>query len=434
MKKTFGKPERNAPRAAQVNAPKESNTSSSSQFCAHFTKKKCGGCSSLHKPYQEQLAAKQAKVKTLLEQALKFAPEHIKNSALNAMQPIVPSPKTMGYRASAKFCLHEDRYGHRAIGLYMQGSRVVVDTAGCPANVDLANVILKKMFAKRSIIPARFYDHQGRVFQKARFKFLTIRTSPSGNGTNRDAAVIISHTGIDKKAIAKWLDLAGLKDLTVYESRLTKADEDNFTGRYIDHVSGPETFPYLLNDQTYQLSPAAFFQANHSLGPGLIAGATSFQQEGDVLLDLYSGFGAYSFDLAGRFKKIFIVDGNSAAIKTANDHAKKIGVSHLEAHADMCENFLEAKLPTEMAPRVTHVITNPSRSGMSPRVIRLLEPSKLPNLKELHYVSCNPETLCRDIKLLLTHGLVLTSIQPFDMFPQTDHVEVVAKFSRPRPA
>jgi 23S rRNA (uracil1939-C5)-methyltransferase len=429
MKKTYGKPEKNKPKVASAAVDHAHSDGSPAQFCSHFTKKKCGGCSSLHIPYQKQLAAKQAKVEALLQQALKFAPESLKTSSLNAMQPIVASPKTMNYRASAKFCLHEDRYGHRAIGLYMQGSRVVVDTAGCPANVDLANVILKKMFAKKSILPARFYDHQGRVFQKARFKFLTIRTSPSGSGTNRDAAVIISHTGIEKKAIAKWLALAGLNDLTVYESRLTKADEDNFTGRYIDHVSGPETFPYLLNEQIYQLSPAAFFQANHSLGPGLIAGATSFQKEGDLLLDLYSGFGAYSFEVAQKFKKIFVVDGNSAAIKTANEHAKSSGLAHVEGHADFCENFLEHKLPPDMALRVTHVIVNPARAGMSPRVIRRLEPAKLPNLKELHYVSCNPETLCRDIKLLLTHGLNLTSIQPYDMFPQTEHVEVVAKFS-----
>ena len=430
MKKTYGKPDRHAPRQPVLNAPKANQESSSGQFCAHFTKKKCGGCSNLNKPYQEQLKTKQTKVEALLMQALKFAPETVQKSAIAAMKPIVPSPKTMGYRASAKFCLHEDRYGHKAIGLYMQGSRVVVDTAGCPANVELANVILKKMFAKKSIVPARFYDHQGRVFQKGRFKFLTIRTSPSGQNSNRDAAVIISHTGIEKKSLAKWLSLAGLEDLTVYESRLTKADDDNFTGRYIDHVSGPETFPYLLNDQTYQLSPAAFFQANHSLAPGLIAGATSFEQEGDVLIDLYSGFGAYSFDTAKRFKKIFVVDGNKAAIETANAHAKATGVDHLEGHAIFCEDFLETKLTEAMAARVTHIIVNPSRAGMSPRVIRRLEPAKLPNVKELRYVSCNPETLCRDIKLLLTHGLTLTSIQPFDMFPQTDHVEVVAKFTR----
>jgi 23S rRNA (uracil1939-C5)-methyltransferase len=430
MKKTYGKPDRHVPRQPPVKAPVASQANGSSQFCAHFTKKKCGGCSNLNIPYQEQLKAKQAKVEALLIEALKFAPEDVQKSARKAMQPIVGSPKPMGYRASAKFCLHEDRYGHKAIGLYMQGSRVVVDTAGCPANVELANIILKKMFTKKSNVPARFYDHQGRVFQKGRFKFLTIRTSPSGKGTNRDAAVIISHTGIEKRALTKWLELSGLTDLTVYESRLTKADDDNFTGRYIDHVSGPETFPYLLNDQTYNLSPAAFFQANHCLGPGLIAGATSFREEGDVLLDLYSGFGAYSFEIAKRFKKIFVVDGNTAAIKTANAHAKAIGIEHLEGHAMFCEDFLESKLPQEMAARVTHVIVNPSRAGMSPRVVRRLEQPKLPHLKELHYVSCNPETLCRDIKLLLTHGLTLTSIQPFDMFPQTDHVEVVAKFSR----
>jgi 23S rRNA (uracil1939-C5)-methyltransferase len=400
------------------------------QFCRHFVKQKCGGCSFLHIPYAEQVEAKQQKVIAILTAALRDLPEAVRNKTLSVVRPTVPSPLPMGHRASAKFCMHEDRFGNKVIGLYRQGSRVVVDTAGCPANVALANEILQKMFVRKNIIPAKFYDHQGRVFQKNRMKFLTIRTSPSGKGTVRDAAVVISHTGVDRGAIAQWLKSAGLQDLCVYESRLTKADGDSFTGRFIDHACGPETFPYALNGEVFDISPASFFQANHALAEKLIAAATSFKSDGDVLVDLYAGFGAYSFALKSPFKEIHIVDGNRAAIAAANAHAKKIGATHIKAVADMCENFLDKRVEPETAKRVTHIIVNPSRAGMSPQVLRHFTSETFPMLKALHYVSCSPVTFARDTKALLRQGFQMTSLTPFDMFPNADHVEVVGTFVR----
>ena len=194
------------------------------------------------------------------------------------------------------------------------------------------------------------------------------------------------------------------------------------------HVTGPESFSYLLADRIFSISPVSFFQANHSLAADLIKYATSFQKNGDVLLDLYGGFGAYSFAVLDRFKEIIVVDGNSAAVQAANAHAKEHGINHLKAVNDSCENFLEKKLSLEQAKRVTHLIVNPSRTGMSPDVLKAISPASFPSLKELHYISCSPPTFARDALSLMRFGLTLTDLVPFDMFPQTDHVEVGAKF------
>lgn len=399
------------------------------QFCDHFVKRKCGGCSFLHIPYPDQLAAKQKQIVSIVSAALRPLSAALKPDVRAIVQTIVPSPQPMGYRASAKFCLHEDRAGKTFVGLYQQGTKVVVDTTGCPANVQSANHLLQNMFHDRALVPAKLFDHGDRSFQKNRLKFLTLRTSPLSEGTGMAGAVIISHTGVDRQALATWLQKAGLGDLCAYESRLAKPDGDSITGRFVTHLSGPETFPYQLNGQIFNISPVSFFQANHSLAAELIKEATRFQADGDVLLDLYGGFGAYSFAAAARFHEIKVIDGNQSAIAAANRHASETGAPLLKAFAETCENFLERKLAPETANRVTHMIVNPSRTGMSSQVIKAIYPAVLPQLKELHYISCSPSTFARDAVSLLNQGYRLTSIVPFDMFPQTDHVELVAKFA-----
>lgn len=408
---------------------KGSSAPDPAQNCDYFIKRGCGGCSFLHIPYADQLIAKQDQIVSILKATFSLLPAAIRPKVRDLVQPMVPSPKPMGYRASAKFYLHEDRSGKNLVGLYKQGSRVVVDTTGCPANVDWANELQRVMFLNKSLIPAKFANHGDGSFQKNRLKFLTVRSSPSSGNGSEAGAVVISHTGVDRQAMSKWLLDSGLGGLCVYESRLSKADGDNITGRKVEHLCGPETFTYALDGQVFNISPASFFQANHSLAADLIINATNFTGDGDILLDLYGGFGAYSFALTKRFSEIQVVDGNKAAISAANAHAKQVGVPHLKAFADTCENFLEKKLAQETAGKITHIIVNPSRTGMTARVLTAIAPAVLPQLQELHYISCNPSTFARDAKSLVGQGYTLTSVLPFDMFPQTEHVELVAKFS-----
>jgi 23S rRNA (uracil1939-C5)-methyltransferase len=407
-----------------------SNTIAHSQHCEHFLKRHCGGCSYLHVSYKDQLVAKQQSVINMLNNVLRSLPTKNMPDLKKVVKNIVPSPLPMGYRASAKLTLQEDKGGRKVVGLFTQGRRTVVSTTGCPANSEVVNNIVDKLFANIGSLDLKFFDHSTTTFQKNCLKYLTVRTSPSTGSAPGQSAVIISHTGVDKQALIKWIERAGLEQLCVYESRLTKEDGEAITGRRTIHVCGPETFPYLLAERTFRISPVSFFQANHSLTALLIAFATDFKEDGDVLLDLYGGFGAYSFAAKDRFKEIIVVDGNGAAIKAANEHAKEHGINHLRAYADSCENFLEKKLSRATSQRITHLIVNPSRTGMSSDVLKALALESFPRLKELHYISCSPPTFARDSLSLFASGFALTDLVPFDMFPQTDHVEIAAKFFR----
>ena len=401
---------------------------SDSSECRHFTRQRCGGCAFLHVPYAKQLDAKRTLVADILRSAFHSLPPARKRNLKHVIKKTVPSPREMGHRASAKFCLHEDHGGHQVVGLYQQGHRIVIDTIDCPANVPLANEIASRLFIDRSILPAKFYDHQNGEFQRNRFKFATIRTSPAGAGTLSDAAVILTHTGVNRAAIAGWLKHAGLADLCVYESLLAKEDGESIFGRSVTPVSGPETFPYRLGDDLFDIAPTSFFQANHALAPALIDAATAFKEPGDILLDLYGGFGAYSFRARGNFQEVLVVDGNHAAIAALNRHARDIDAPYVRGAADSCEHFLETALRPATADRVSHLIVNPARTGLSDEVRRLIAPATFPTLRAVHYISCNPATFARDAIDLILAGFNLESVEPFDMFPHADHVEVVGIF------
>jgi 23S rRNA (uracil1939-C5)-methyltransferase len=388
--------------------------------CRHFSDGRCTGCTALDTPYSTQLSHKTEGVRLVFTQA-----------GLDArlVMPTIPSPSPLHYRASVKLCLNEDRDGRRAIGLYRGGSHQVVSTFGCPAQMDVVNQLIATLFPARGRLPAKLYDHRGRVFQRGRLKFLLVRASPDAHKSGHGAGIVISHTGAELAPLKAWIHAAGLRDLCVYESRLTAGDKDAQTGREIRHLAGPKTFSYPLAGHVHQLSPASFFQANALLAESLVAAAVDFSSPGDTLLDLYGGFGAYSAAASPRFKRLLVVDGNSTAIAALNDS----GASWAKAatgYAGRCEEYLAEKLSAADAARVTHVIVNPPRDGLSRQVVTRLAGPQLAAARELHYVSCNPDSLVRDLRALVASGWRLRDARPFDMFPQTPHVETVARLMR----
>lgn len=387
---------------------------SKNQFCRHYARGRCTGCTRLHVPYATQLRDKQAQVANALSAV---APGR-------AIAEIAASPRTMGYRTSVKWCLHEDREGRKAIGLYRQGSREVVAIPDCPATAAPITDLIAKLFRKGLRPAGRFYDHRGRVFQRGRLKSLIVRFGPP-----KGIGAIIVHTGIDESDLRAWIKKADMPDVTFYESRLTAGDRDELMGRQVRHLAGAEYFPFTIAAQRFDISPESFFQANFSLSGDLVKAATTFDTAGDVMLDLYGGFGAYSFQLLERFKEVYVVDGNPAAIAAAKRAAKGRNVEHLKAHSGMCEHFLRDLAP-DIAKRVTHMIVNPPRNGLSRTVIDALQKTQFPALREINYISCNPETLARDLAAMSKDGWQVAAARPFDMFPQTEHVETVAALRR----
>ncbi len=387
--------------------------------CPHFGK--CSGCTLQQFPYVKQLFDK---TKSMRREFASFVPPG--KSVEDIVAATVASPDAFGYRISSKLCLHEDDNGQIAIGLYRQKSKQVLDIPKCPVHHPAIDALIRRLFRQKTPRPAPFYNHLKRGFQKGRLKFLTVRYSPEAD----TFGIVLSHTGVEREQLLAWAKRFAKDSLSFYESHLEKDDADLVLSRKVEHLCGPELFRYQLDGRNFYLDPLAFFQANGLLAPAFIQHIVK-DLVGDTLLDLYGGFGAYAFAARSAFREVHLVEANERAIAAAIETAKAEAWTGLKSFATPVEDFLQKTLKEKRTEQFQVAIVNPPRAGISLKASTLLCDPRWKGLKKLHYVSCNWETLRRDLRLLMQKGgFTLTSLTPFDMFPQTDHVELVAKLER----
>jgi 23S rRNA (uracil1939-C5)-methyltransferase len=182
-----------------------------------------------------------------------------------------------------------------------------------------------------------------------------------------------------------------------------------------------------LSGVAFEVSANSFFQTNTVQAErlfALVAEACALDGS-ETLMDLYSGTGAISLLLARRVRHVYGIELAEAAVADAIRNARANGI-------DNC-TFLTGEvrhvLPTLMRDgvRASVVVADPPRAGFHPKALSALAtlaPARLV------YVSCNPSTLARDVGELVRQGYRLEWVQPVDMFPQTPHIEAVARLSR----
>jgi 23S rRNA (uracil1939-C5)-methyltransferase len=174
-----------------------------------------------------------------------------------------------------------------------------------------------------------------------------------------------------------------------------------------------EDFRYFYNAET-------FFQGNQSLIPKLIELATK-DVNGKIALDLYCGVGLFSLPLAKNFEKVLAVEANSVSIEFAKKNAENARLSNVEFTDEDVKEWLESN---EIKP--DFVLLDPPRTGAEKDVLEKIIQLKPHNIS---YVSCEPSTLARDLKVLVENGFKIDSITAVDLFPQTHHIETVVKLA-----
>ncbi len=175
---------------------------------------------------------------------------------------------------------------------------------------------------------------------------------------------------------------------------------------------------------TYSFGVRTFFQANRLLVEQLVETALS-NAEGKIAFDLYAGAGLFSLPLAKSFAQVYAVEGSRISIRHGLANAQTNRISNVKYEAMSVETWLKLNAPK--LPRPDLVLLDPPRAGAGAAVIQrllALKPAKI------HYVSCDPTTLARDLKLLTKTNYQIDSITALDMFPQTYHVETVVKLAR----
>ena len=180
-----------------------------------------------------------------------------------------------------------------------------------------------------------------------------------------------------------------------------------------------------LGSHRLQFEISSFFQINseHALNLYEYASGLAFADSPNDILELYSGTGSLTVFLASGAGSVTAVESWEPAAKYMKRNAELSGLSNITPYTAPAEEIL-SKLSAQ---KFDAAVLDPPRTGCAPEVIDSLiriAPTKIV------YVSCNPATLARDVKPLTAAGYKLESARPFDMFPQTGHVETVVLMSR----
>tara|TARA_Y100000588_G_scaffold394401_1_gene514664 strand:- start:3601 stop:4908 length:1308 start_codon:yes stop_codon:yes gene_type:complete len=186
--------------------------------------------------------------------------------------------------------------------------------------------------------------------------------------------------------------------------------------------SGQRSYHERLGNHDYRISAAAFFQVNTRQAENLIrlVAERVLECQPQVLVDAYSGVGTFAAQLAPEIGQILTIESSAAAEDDAAINLR--GIENVER----LFGSVEALLPNiDPAPDV--VIIDPPRSGLEPSVINTMIGS---STRRVVYVSCDPSTLARDLRLFVDGGFTLIDVQPIDMFPHTQHIECVTVLDR----
>ena len=178
---------------------------------------------------------------------------------------------------------------------------------------------------------------------------------------------------------------------------------------------------------TFRLSPLSFYQVNHDQAERLYEKAAEYAAlTGDeVLLDLYCGTGTIGLSMAKGAKKLLGVEIIPQAVENAKENAAR---NHIHNAGFLCGDAAQAAAELERSGERPHVVViDPPRKGCSPDLVRTIA-AMAP--RRVVYVSCDPATLARDLKLFAQLGYPPVEATPVDMFPGTAHVETVALLSR----
>lgn len=377
------------------------------QICS--VAKKCGGCQFQGVAYQEQLKKKQKMMEDLLK---KF----------NKVEPIIGMKNPCNYRNKVHAVFGRDRRGNIISGTYEAKSHRIVPVEECMIEDEKSQAIIRTV---RKLVPSfkiKTYDEDTgygllrhvmvrRGFKSGEIMVILVLGSPILPSKNNFVkALRKEHPEISTVVInindKKTSMVLGERENTIYGKGFIR-----------DELCGCN----------FRISPKSFYQVNPVQTEVLYQTAIDYAglTGKETVIDAYCGIGTIGLVAAKHVKKVIGVELNGDAVKDAKVNAKENNITNAEFYKGDAGEFM-VKM-AEANQKADVVFMDPPRSGSDERFMSSVV--KL-NPKRVVYVSCGPDTLARDLKYFEKNGYKVRKIQPVDMFPYTDHCEVVCLLSK----
>jgi len=375
--------------------------------CSHLPY--CDGCPLIELEYSAQLLWKQTRVSNHIRR--------YKELDGAAIHPVVPSPRQLQYRNSAKLIIG-GRFTEPIIGIYRRESHDIQDIAACPLHHPLINRVVAAV--KQGIIKGKIPIYHPRSGHGL-LRYLVVRVAEA---ENRAMVVLVT----SERSYNELHHLAAFIRKTVPEVMVVVQNINASTGNVIlgnrDFFHTKQTtLQSSLHDIKFLISPRSFFQINSGSAAIIYELVRKYSGLGgkENVLDLYCGIGAISLFLAASAKSVHGIEVVDAAVVDANLNARLNRFENCSFEAgDVVEQL---KWIVDSAEKIDLIVLNPPRKGCEEKVLQQVVSLQAPRII---YVSCSPASLARDLATLFTAGYHTELIQPVDMFPQTTHIESVA--------
>ncbi len=376
----------------------------------------CQGCSLIAMNYPSQLRFKEAKVRRYLGNypALTGVKVH----------PIWAAEHKLGYRTNAKLVMAKER-GQVKIGMYRRGSHDVVDIGNCPLHHPLINRIVAVV--KEEVERQGIYIYNPKT-RRGLLRYLTVKVAPE-SGKAMVTFVTAERNFRELTHLGKWLKKK-LPEVVSVQQNVNTAEGNVIFGRDTLKVVGVPDLIDQVGDIRLRIAPTSFFQVHNQQAARIYTQVRQWAalQKTETAVDLYCGIGGIALNLAKDAGRVIGIEVVEEAVRNARENARMNELGNCSFIAGDAAELVH-DLAMDVAAGSVAVV-NPPRSGCDEAVLTELA-ALAP--RTMIYVSCNPETLARDLDLLQRLGYRTEEVQPVDMFPQTPHVESVARLT-PIPA
>lgn len=387
----------------------------------------CGGCKQQDLDYKMQLKYKEEQVKDIFERLGGFS-----NFEIN---PIIPSDKIFFYRNKMEFSFANKRWlteneistmqelkdKNFALGLHIPNYfDKVLDIDECLLQSQLSNNILnltRDFFKNKNATIYSTYTHTGYL------RNLIIRQSTHTN----DVMVNLVTSEENEELMLEYKNelLMSFPEITTIVNNINIKKSQVATGDYEIVYYGSGFIYDYIGDYKFRISANSFFQTNTTQAEKLYNVALDFASfsGNEIVYDLFSGAGTIPVFISKYVKEVYGFESVASAINDAHVNIELNNITNFKPLlVDLNKSFIPL-IKQQNLPSPDVIIIDPPRSGMNPKTINdilKLKPDKI------IYISCNPATQARDLKLLCENTYKLTRIQPVDMFPHTYHIENVA--------
>lgn len=379
-------------------------------ICSHFGK--CGGCQLQHLSYTAQVSLKQ---QTVIDALARIG--GLENPIVDEC---VPSPKEWGYRNKASLPVQSENTF--TSGFYKPRSHDIVPFDKCPVLMPELEHYIKLLLAELVLLAKDSKNDKNNII-----KFIRHIVFRRASNMRETLCAIIGSSDL-KKFDAEKLNRIIQKISPEIKGLIynKNTSDGNFIwGTEFQTVFGCRTIKEKLSDYLFEFEISSFFQVNSEQAINIYkhAAKLALADAPNKVLELYSGVGSFTSFLADGAKNITAVESWEPAAKYALSNARLNHQNNITPFSGRAENII-----TSLSEESFDVIVlDPPRTGCDDAVINTI--IKI-NPAKIVYVSCNPATMARDIKKLAASGYKLKTTTPYDMFPQTGHVETVVLMSR----